>query len=112
MIHQLMDQGDRSTAEDDLLGTLVLLAEAYDTEKFEPIIKVSVDQLLRHLIDARGISAATLARDTGIPKSTVSQMLSGTRGVSRMNIQRLANYFSISPQVLLDAPLRDKTTSR
>lgn len=108
VIERLMGQCKRTKAEDDLIGTLALLIEAYETEHFEPIPPVSVDQLLRHLMDARGVNAATLARETEIPKSTVSLMLSGVRRISRNNIQRLANYFSVSPQLLLEAPLRDK----
>lgn len=104
-IEELMSKPRRTRNDEDLLGVLVLLVEDYESNNCEPIATATTDVLLRHLMDARGVNAATLASDTGIPKSTVSEMLSGTRGISRRNITRLAEYFSVSPQLLLEAPV-------
>jgi HTH-type transcriptional regulator/antitoxin HigA len=57
---------------------------------------VSDAALLRHLIDARGVTQSKLASDVQIPMSTISEVLSGKRRLNRNHIALLAKYFGVS----------------
>jgi HTH-type transcriptional regulator / antitoxin HigA len=56
--------------------------------------------MLRHLLDAKGISQVELHRQTGIPKSTISEVLAGKKPFSRTMIRTLANCFQVDTSVL------------
>jgi len=51
--------------------------------------------LLRHLMDARGISQSELHTATGIAVSTISEILSGRRRFSKDGIAKLSAYFKL-----------------
>ena len=57
---------------------------------------------MAHLIDARGVSQAQLAREAGLPRSVVTNVLKGRRGVSQANIIRLARYFHVSSAAFME----------
>lgn len=81
------------------LDALSDLVGAYENEH-HPIAPPSDADMLRHLIEARGITQAQLSRDTAIPKSTISEVLAGKRPFSRQLIRRLASYFKVDVGVL------------
>ena len=56
--------------------------------------------MLRHLMEARGITQAQLHRDTGIAKSTLSEMLAGRKAFTRQIIRKLAVYFRVDVGIL------------
>lgn len=88
-----------SEGEEVYLDALSDLVGAYEDEHY-PIAPPSDADMLRHLIDARGITQAQLSRDTSIPKSTISEVLAGKRPFSRQLIRRLASYFKVDVSVL------------
>lgn len=57
--------------------------------------------LLRHLIEARGVRPARVAAETGLSKSTISDVLAGKRRLGVKHIESLARYFRVSPAVFL-----------
>jgi HTH-type transcriptional regulator/antitoxin HigA len=88
-----------SEGEELYLDELSDLVGAYEDEHY-PIAPPSDADMLRHLIEARGITQAQLSRDTSIPKSTISEVLAGKRPFSRQLIRRLASYFKVDVSVL------------
>jgi HTH-type transcriptional regulator/antitoxin HigA len=56
--------------------------------------------MLRHLMEAKGVTQAQLRKDTTIPKSTISAVLSGKKPFSRHVIRQLADYFNVDASVL------------
>lgn len=56
--------------------------------------------MLRHLLVAKGANQAELHRATGIPKSTISEVLAGKKPFSRQMIRKLATYFQVEVTVL------------
>ncbi len=102
MIETLLSQDRRTRDEDDYITVLSGLIEAYEDRDALPR-EVSEADLLRHLIEARGVSQSQLAADTGIAVSTVSEILSGRRRLNRDHITALARYFHVSPSVFLEA---------
>jgi len=98
VIDSLLDREDLDPAEADYLDVLADLVERYETEH-DPIGDVSDADLLAHLIDARGVTQADVARGTRIAVSTISEVLSGKRTLSRTHIGKLARYFGVDPGV-------------
>ena len=56
--------------------------------------------MLRHLMDAKSVSQIEISRETGLPKSTISEVLSGKKSFSRQMIRKLADYFDVDVSVL------------
>jgi len=69
-------------------------------DKHYPIEPASDADMLRHLLEAKGIKPAQLSRDTRIPKSTISEVLAGKKPFSRQIIRKLADYFNVDTSVL------------
>jgi HTH-type transcriptional regulator/antitoxin HigA len=89
-----LDEGGRT-----YLDALSDLVETYE-DQYHAIEPASDADMLRHLMEARRVSQVQLSRDTGIPKSTISEVLAGKRPFSRQMIRKLANYFQIAVSVL------------
>ncbi len=62
---------------------------------------VSDAGMLRHLIEAKGVTQAEVARATGIAESTISAVLAGNRRLNREHIEKLARYFHVGGQAFL-----------
>ena len=101
-IDRLMKMEKLSRAESQLLELLTTVVEEYESTEC-PTPKVSQPDLLAHLIDARGVSQAEVARETGIPSSVITNVLKGRRGISQANIVRIARYFHVSPAVFMES---------
>ena len=98
-IDTLIDRPQLDRDEEDYLDVLSDLVAKYESEH-HPIPSASDAEVLRFLMtDAKGVSQAKLATDTGIPESTISEILAGKRGLSRRNIGILARYFDVRPAV-------------
>lgn len=99
VMNSLLDR-DLDPAEDDYLDVLSDLVERYE-DKHHPIGDVSEDEMLAFLIEQKGVSQAEAARGAGIAESTISEVLSGKRELTRKQIEKLAAYFHVSPAVFL-----------
>lgn len=52
---------------------------------------------IQELCDLKGIKIAQLCRETGVPKSTLSDLKQGkTKTLSTPNLQKIAQYFCVS----------------
>jgi HTH-type transcriptional regulator / antitoxin HigA len=98
MVDSLLDREKLSLEEEDYLEVLGDLIEQYETEA-HPIAPVSDMELLRHLIEAKGVSQRELSQATGIVDSTISEVLKGKRSLNRHHIGVLSNYFGVAPDV-------------
>jgi HTH-type transcriptional regulator/antitoxin HigA len=96
VIDSLIDCPSRNADQDDYLSVLSDLVEAYE-EKHYPMPEVSDARMLRHLIEAKGVSQTKVARATGIANSTISAVLKGVRQLTREHIGQLAKYFHVDP---------------
>jgi HTH-type transcriptional regulator / antitoxin HigA len=85
--------------EHDYIAVLAKLIEEFE-EAHYPRGPVHGSAMLAHLIEARGISQARLAADTGMAASTVSELVRGSRPLSRRQIQVFARYFGVAPALL------------
>jgi HTH-type transcriptional regulator/antitoxin HigA len=99
----LMETPDENlTAEQGRLLELVgMLVEEYE-DRVHPLPKVEPHQMLAYLIREKGMKPSDL--ESILPKSRVSEILHGRRGISKAQAQQLAKLFRVPVEVLLDAP--------
>ena len=101
--HRVMDQllarGELDDGEEMYLDALSDLVATYEDEHYA-IEPASDADMLRHLMEAKGVTQAQLSRDTAIPKSTISEVLAGKKPFSRQMIHKLAVYFRVDVSVL------------
>ena len=100
LIDQLMSKPALTRAESEMLELLSLLVEQYESRE-HPTPQVSAADMLEHLIESRGITNATLAAETSVPRSIVTDILAGRRRISLGNVRKFANYFRVDPSVFV-----------
>jgi HTH-type transcriptional regulator / antitoxin HigA len=98
---ELWREGLLSSDEIDYVRGLAKLIEEYEDSRY-PRRPVSGSVMLAHLIEARGISQAQLAADTGIPELTLSELVRGSRPLGRKQIQVLARHFGVDDALFRD----------
>ena len=94
LAREMLDEG-----EETYLDALSDLVGSYEDEH-HAIEPTSDADLLRHLMEAKGVSQMQLSRDTSLPKSTISEVLAGKKPFSRKMIHALASYFHVDVGVL------------
>jgi HTH-type transcriptional regulator/antitoxin HigA len=99
MMDRLLAKGKLDGGEAMYLEALSDLVAAFE-DIHHPIEPASDADMLRYLMEAKGITQAELSRDTKIAKSTVSEVLAGKRPFSRAMMRRLADYFGVDVTVL------------
>ena len=87
-------------AEGELIAVLSTLIETNEVDQF-PRHKPSPAETLAHLIDAKQVTKADVARAAGIPRSAITNVLAGRRQISKDNVSKLARYFCVDPTVFL-----------
>jgi HTH-type transcriptional regulator/antitoxin HigA len=100
MIDRLVAKKRLSPGEQDYLDVLTDMVELYEDEAI-PMPSVSDAAMLRHLIEAQGIKQDKLAQETGIAMSTISNVLNGSRKLTRGHITNLAAFFRVSAAVFM-----------
>ena len=83
MVDSLLDRKDLAAEEEDYLEVLGDLIEQYESEA-HPIAPVSDVEMLRHLIEAKGVSQTEVSKATEIADSTISEVLKGKRAPVRL----------------------------
>ena len=99
VLDRLLARGDLDDGEEMYLDALSDLVAVYEDEHYA-IGPASDAEMLRHLIEAKGVTQAQLSRDTTIPKSTISEILAGKKPFSRRMIRKFADYFRVDASVL------------
>ena len=99
MMDRLLGAGVLDEGQAIYLDALSDLVATYEDVHY-PIAPVSDADMLRHLLEAKGISQSRLSKDSGLPKSTISEILAGKKPFSRQVIRKLADYFGVAPGIL------------
>src|SRR6266850_3381110 len=99
VMDQLLAQGELDDGAEMYLDALSDLVAAYEDEHYA-IEPASDADMLRHLMEAKGVTQAQLSRDAMIPKSTISEVLAGKKPFSRQMIRKFADYFNVDVSVL------------
>src|SRR5258707_7212361 len=85
MVDELTDRNDLVAGERDYLDVLSDLIERYESEA-HPIQPVTDAVMLAHLIEAKGVTQADVARGTKVAHSTISAQRAGKRRLNRPRI--------------------------
>ena len=91
-----------------LIELLATLVEQYESRQL-PNPQLAPAQMLAHLLESKQVKPAQVAKATGIPPATISNVLAGRRGVSKANARKLADFFGVSPLVLLEVSAARRT---
>ncbi|HWC95747.1 MAG TPA: helix-turn-helix domain-containing protein [Candidatus Sulfopaludibacter sp.] len=100
IVRGLMERSDEEISEEEgrLLELLGLLIEDYE-DRIHPLPQGKPAEMLRHLLEEKGMNAGDLAAI--LPKSRVSEILSGKRGISKQQARKLAELFEVSVELFL-----------
>ena len=85
----------------DYLDTLIVLVNKYEDEQHAIDERMTPREALRALMEANGLNQAAVGRIIG-SESAVSMFLKGDRGLSKVQIRKLAERFKIDPMVFID----------
>jgi HTH-type transcriptional regulator / antitoxin HigA len=99
-VDRLMKKRRLTAPERKLLDLLAKLIDDYE-ELIYPTPEVSPAEMLAHLLDAKQSTQAELARQTGVSRSTISEVLNGKRAISLENAYKLGEYFHVEPSLFL-----------
>lgn len=94
----LQAQADKGT--ELYLDALTDLVEVYEREH-EPARTVSEADVLRELMRSHGLSQQALEAKVGIAQSTISNVLNGSRSLTRDQVITLARFFGVKPGAFL-----------
>lgn len=102
VIDGLIDKDELSKAEGDYLDILSDIVHEFEEEHI-PMPDVGAIGRLQYLMESNEYTQAQVAKGAGIAVSTVSELLSGKRKMTRGQIEKLAKFFAVSPAVFLPA---------
>lgn len=114
LIDELAVRDERSLSRDeqDYLGALALLVEAYDAEHFRlDTSKLAPAQLIEFLMEQRGMSFNDLV-EVLASKAAASYLLNGTRSPSRAQCFTLGAHFGVAAGMFLTSRAEPKGRSR
>lgn len=94
MIRSLVSRPRIESAEADYLRVLAGLVSEYEESKFRREA-ASDAEMLKFLIETKGVPQVQVARDNEIAESTISEVLAGKRMLTREQVAGLAAYFKI-----------------
>ena len=99
IMNRLLAKGELDDGEVTYLDALSDLVGVYE-DAHHAIEPASDADMLRHLLEAKGITQAQLSQESGIARSTISEVLSGKKPFSRQMIRKLADYFQLDVSIL------------
>src|SRR5260370_9774217 len=94
VMDRLLAKGKLDDGEEMYLDALSDLVAAYEDDH-HAIEPASDADMLRHLMEAKGVTQAQFRRETLIPKSTISEILARKKPFIRQMIRNLADYFDV-----------------
>jgi len=99
VMDRLLAQEDLNVGEEMYLDALSDLVAAYE-DTHHSIEPASDADMLRHLMEAKGVTQAQLSKEAGLAKSSISEILAGKKPFSRQMIRKLADYFNVDVSML------------
>lgn len=99
VIDRLLAEEQLDHGKEEYLDALSDLVGTYE-DAHHAIEPASDADMLRHLLEAKGVTQAQLSKETGLAKSSLSEVLSGKKRFSRQMIRILADYFHVDTSVL------------
>ncbi|MBI5772973.1 MAG: transcriptional regulator [Verrucomicrobia bacterium] len=85
----------------DYLDVLTELVDTYDKAKPVRWPKVTGVDVLKHLLDERGLNGAELSRILGGSRNLGPMILRGDRNLTLPHVRKLAAHFKVSPELFV-----------
>ena len=99
-VEALLDKGERRTREEEALCRLVLrLIEDYQ-QAHRAIPRLPPNEALEALMEARNLRQVDLLPVFG-SRSRISDAVKGKREISKAHARKLAEFFSVSPELFI-----------
>lgn len=113
IINELIDRGfeDLSPGEEAYLDVLSDLVEKYEEEQ-HPIPEATPAMMLQFFMEDRKLNQRAVARGSGIPASSISEVLAGRRQMTLDQMQKLGKFFGVSPALFMPEARKRRKTSR
>ncbi len=99
VIDEILSRGKLDEGEKQFLDALSDLVAIYE-DAHHVIEPASDAEMLRHLMETKGMTQTKLSRETDISKSIISEVLAGKRPLSRQMIRTLSSYFRVHVSIL------------
>jgi len=100
IVEKLMQKEENLSAEEEkLLKLLARLIEDFEQKLYRASAATPLE-ILRHLMEARGIKQSDLWKVFG-SKGVASEVLNGKRGISKTQARALADYFHVSADLFV-----------
>jgi HTH-type transcriptional regulator/antitoxin HigA len=100
MLHRLLDAPSLSAPEQDYLEILGNVITEYES-KAHPIETLPPNQMLAMSIESKGVTQTEVSRATGIPVSTISELIARKREFNRAHVEKLCGYFGLDPKAFI-----------
>ncbi len=100
LIEALIERPKLTRGEGEYLDVLADLVVAYEDKQY-PLVRVSEAEMLRFLLESRGVTQAEAAAQTGIAESSLSSLLSGRRRMTKTHIEAFCSYFKVGPSAFI-----------
>jgi len=104
-VERLICKPRKTRAESDMIALLSTLIEQYEIQLglTDPVL--SPQDRLMGLMEARQITQTRLAHESSVPRSTINEILSGKRSISKVNAARFAKFFGEPIQAFITTEL-------
>ena len=100
VVEKLMQKGEKLSAEEEkLLKLLTRLIEDFEERFYRPNEATPLE-VLRHLMEARGVKQSQLWEVFG-SKGIASEVINGKRGISKTHARALADYFHVPAELFI-----------
>jgi HTH-type transcriptional regulator/antitoxin HigA len=100
IVERIMEKPEEEIGEEEgrLLELLGVLIEGYE-DRAHPLPVTQPHKMLAHLLEEKGMMASDLW--SVLPKSRVSEILNGKRGISKAQAKQLAELFRVPVELFL-----------
>ena len=100
VVEKLMDKGEDISAEEEaLLRLLATLIQDFEEKYYQPRDATPLE-VLRHLMEARGLKPKDLWELFG-SRGIASEVLNGKRSISKTQARKLAEFFRVSTDLFI-----------
>ncbi len=99
IVERLTFNKNRTVEETELHRLLVVLIEAYETDRY-PMPRSTPDEILRHIMEVSGTRQADLVGTVG-SSGVVSEIVNGKRSISKAQAKILGDRFNVSPSLFI-----------
>ncbi len=116
-IHEELVLSDYEKNKDEV-ELLEILIDEYEQREIENDVGVNPVELIKYVLEEENISQSQLARDLGVSRQLVTDILMYRRNISKTMAMKLASHFNMQiqafskPYPLSKEPIQDKSLGR